>query len=185
MRYCAVALAALLLSPSGWAEQAPQERPVYGWVEKIKIMPLGAIVAAKLDSGALTSSMHATDIEYFERDGEEWVRFRIEVEDKQSKEPVSEVFERQLVRDQTVRGAGGSDERPVVMLEICAGNEVYREQFALRDREQMNYPALLGRRTIQHLGLLDVTATFLVEPACESDARAPARRPRQGDIGNA
>src|SRR5690606_17196268 len=120
---------------------------VLGWVEKIKIMPLGAVVSAKLDSGALTSSMHATDIDYFERDGEEWVRFRIDVEDSARDKPVSQLFERPLVRDQTVRGAGGRDERPVVLLEICIGDVVYQEQFALRDRDAMNYPALLGRRT--------------------------------------
>lgn len=182
------AVGALLLQGVAVAESAPPvERPVFGWVEKIRIMPLQATVAAKLDSGALTSSMHAEDIELFERKGEEWVRFRIEVEDRRTGQVVSEQLERPLYRDQKVRGAGGSDERPVVLLKVCVGDAIYEEQFALRNRDNMNYPALLGRRTIQHLGLLDVTSTFLVKPACDGDSpvQAEGDLPPAGDIGNA
>ena len=35
------------------------------------------------------------------------------------------------------------------------------KQKSERNREEMNYPLLLGRRTISHLGLLDVRNTFL------------------------
>lgn len=30
----------------------------------------------------------------------------------------------------------------------------------------MNYPVLLGRRTLDKLGLVDTTKTFTVEPSC-------------------
>lgn len=160
---------------------------VLGWVEKVRVMPLAATISAKLDSGALTSSMHAEDIETFERDGEPWVRFRIEVDDQRTGRTVSERLERPLYRDQRVRGAGGRDERPVVLLKICVGDTVYEEQFALRDRDNMNYPALLGRRTIQHLGLLDVTSTFLVKPRCgpDSPVQAEGEAKPTGNIGSA
>jgi len=69
-----------------------------------------------------------------------------------------------------VRGAGGRDERPVVLMKVCMGDTVYEEQFSLRDREEMNYPLLLGRRTISHLGLLDVRETFLQRPECDEDS---------------
>lgn len=179
----------LMMQSLALAEAPPgtPQRPVFGWVEKVRIMPLQATVAAKLDSGALTSSMHAEDIELFERNGEEWVRFRVAVEDRRTGKEVSELLERPLYRDQKVRGAGGSDERPVVLLQVCVGNTVYEEQFALRNRENMLYPALLGRRTIQHLGLLDVTSTFLVKPAC--DENSPVQREDEqaanSGIGNA
>ena len=35
---------------------------------------------------------------------------------------------------------------------------------SLRDRGRDEYPLLIGRRTIQHLGLIDVTRQFTVEP---------------------
>ena len=143
---------------------------VFGWVENAVMMPWGIQVKAKLDSGALTSSLDARDIETFTRSGEEWVRFRLKLEDQDSGEVFSNELERPLYRDLTVRGAGGRDERPVVLLEVCLGDTTYEEQFSLRDREDMNYPMLLGRRTISHLGMLDVRETFIHKtPTCNEE----------------
>ncbi|WP_444678332.1 retropepsin-like aspartic peptidase RloA3 [Halomonas sp. E19] len=156
---------------AGWAGSlAADERPVFGWVEKGTLEPWGVEVKTKLDSGALTSSLDARDIETFERDDEEWVRFRLELTDEASGEAFEEQLELPLYRDIRVRGAGGRDERPVVLMKICMGGTVYEEQFSLRDREEMIYPILLGRRTIGHLGLLDVTRTFLQAPGCDADS---------------
>lgn len=142
----------------------------FGWIEKAKMEPWDIEIKAKLDSGALTSSMHAEDIESFERDGEDWVRFTIEVEDEDSEEQVSERVERPIFRHLTVNSAGGEDSRPVVLMKICIGKTIYEEQFSLEDRDDMLYPLLLGRRTIQHLGEVDVTKTFLHEPDCDDDS---------------
>ncbi len=146
------------------------ETPVFGWVEKSTIEPWGVEVKAKLDSGALTSSLDARDIETFDKEGEEWVRFRLELTDERSGEAFEKQLELPLFRDIRVRGAGGRDERPVVLMEVCMGDTLYEEQFSLRDRGEMHYPLLLGRRTIGHLGLLDVTRTFLHSPDCDEDA---------------
>jgi len=151
-------------------KESAEEPPVFGWVENAVMMPWEIQVKAKLDSGALTSSLDARDIKMFTRSGEEWVRFRLKLEDQESGEVFSDQLERPLYRDQAVRGAGGRDERPVVLLEVCVGNTTYEEQFSLRDREDMNYPMLLGRRTISHLGLLDVRKTFIHKtPDCDAD----------------
>ena len=151
------------------ASQSTHQK-VFGWVENAVMMPWGIQVKAKLDSGALTSSLDAREIEIFTRSGEEWVRFRLKLEDQESGELFSDELERPLYRDLRVRGAGGRDERPVVLMEVCIGNITYEEQFSLRDREEMNYPMLLGRRTISHLGLLDVRKTFMHKtPGCNAD----------------
>ncbi|MGO2056396.1 ATP-dependent zinc protease family protein [Halomonas sp. H2] len=146
------------------------DNKAFGWVEKAILQSWDIEVKAKLDSGALTSSLDARDIELFEQDDEEWVRFRLKLEDQDSGEVFSDEIERPLYRELAVRGAGGRDERPVVLLEVCMGDTIYEEQFSLRDREEMNYPLLLGRRTISHLGLLDVRNTFLQKPECGEDA---------------
>ncbi len=182
-------LAAGLLAGAAMADAAQtSEAPeVYGWVEKTLIDPdWGVEVKAKLDSGALTSSMQAEHIETFERDGEEWVRFEVEVEDEQSEEVVRREFERELYRDLTVVGAGGRDHRPVVLMTICMGSERYEEQFSLEDRDDMLYPVLLGRRTIQSLGQLDVTETFMHEPRCDDDSplHRHADKEYDDDIGD-
>ncbi|RCV87664.1 ATP-dependent zinc protease [Halomonas montanilacus] len=165
------------LAPAAMAEQA-----VYGWVEKATLEPWGVEVKAKLDSGALTSSLDARDIERFEKEGEEWVRFRLELVDEANGETFSETLERPLHRDIRVRGAGGRDERLVVLMKVCMGNTVYEEQVGLRNREEMHYPLLLGRRTIGHLGLLDVTRTFLNAPGCDEDAEV--KRYENDDAGS-
>lgn len=147
-----------------------QAEEALGWIEKIKIQPWGVETKAKLDTGALTSSMHAEDIERFEKDDEEWVRFTIDFEDSDTGEQITEQVETPLLREFTAVGAGGRDKRSVVVMTICVGNKLYEEQFSLRDRDNMIYPILLGRRTIQHLGPVDVTNTFLTEAQCDEES---------------
>ncbi len=147
------------------------EKPTYGWVETATLEPWGAEVKVKLDTGALTSSMQAEEIETFERDGEDWVSFIVEVEDEETDEVVSRTFERAVFRNLLVTGAGGEDHRPVVLMTICMGQTLHEEQFSLEDRDDMNYPVLLGRRTIQSLGQVDVTQTFRHDPACDEDSQ--------------
>ncbi|PMR78623.1 ATP-dependent zinc protease [Halomonas urumqiensis] len=165
-----VGLLSIATLPALAEEGDEREEKVFGWVEMATLPALDIQVKAKLDSGALTSSLDARDIETFEQDGEEWVRFRLKLEDEGNGETVSEEMELPLYRDLRVRGAGGRDERPVVLMNICMGDTIYEEQFSLRDRGEMNYPLLLGRRTISHLGLLDVRDTFLNDPECGEDA---------------
>jgi hypothetical protein len=52
-------------------------------VEKVKIVPEGLKVKAKLDTGAQNSSLHAVRAEKFERQGEKWVRFDLTIVDEQ------------------------------------------------------------------------------------------------------
>ncbi|WP_027960167.1 ATP-dependent zinc protease family protein [Halomonas halodenitrificans] len=170
-----------LLGTTLLASAVQADDKVFGWVEKATVEPWGVEVKAKLDSGALTSSLDARDIEVFDKEGEEWVRFRLKLEDEADGETFTEHLERPLYRDLRVRGAGGRDERPVVLMEICLGDTLYEEQFGLRNREEMNYPLLLGRRTIGHLGLLDVGETFVSEPRCDDDSRLVEHVADEGD----
>lgn len=169
----------LLTAGVALADDSPE---AFGWVQKADIKPWDIKVKAKLDSGALTSSLDARDIESFEQDGEDWVRFRFELEDEDSGDTVTREVERPLFRTLAVRGAGGRDERPVVLLNLCIGDTVYEEQFSLRDRSDMLYPALLGRRTIRHLGYLDVDSTFTHDAECGEDADFVAHEP-EADSG--
>lgn len=163
------ALVGVLLVAASTSAMA-EEKGVFGWVEKSTLEPWGVEVKAKLDSGALTSSLDARDIERFDKEGEKWVRFRLKLEDEANGETFSEWLELPLYRSLRLRGAGGVDRRPVVLMKICMGETVFEEQFSLRNREEMNYPLLLGRRTIGHLGLLDVRETFLTEPNCDEES---------------
>lgn len=145
---------------------------VYGWVEKGLIMPdAGATkrvaVKMKLDTGALTSSLDARALQHFKRDGKAWVRFSLVLTDANTDKEVRQTLERPVERSVTVRGAGGMEERPTVTMSICLGNKVYKEWFTLRDRSDMIYPVLLGRRLLAELGPVDSSRTFTVQPSCD------------------
>lgn len=170
MRSAPKMLAALLFSLGSAAAMAGSPQ-VLGWVEKGLILPEQVAVKFKLDTGALTSSMHAENIERFEKDGDEWVRFTVELEDVDTDKDVRTRLEREMVRDIKVRGAGGAEERPVVLMKVCLGNQMYEEQFSLNDRDKMNYPVLIGRRTLEKVGLVDSSKTFTVEPSCSESAK--------------
>ena len=64
-----LAAAALSLGSTPGLADSPQ---VLGWVEEGLILPERVAVKFKLDTGALTSSMHAENIDHFEKDGEDW-----------------------------------------------------------------------------------------------------------------
>ena len=166
----ALTLAMLQFTPVVFSATSPATNPkAFGWVVEGLIQPENISVKIKLDTGALTSSMDAKDLERFEKDGEKWVRFNVELKDSNTGKTVSTPFERSIVRNVKVRGAGGAERRPIVLMKICIGNKVYNEQFSLNDRGKMNYPVLIGRNTIEHLGLVDVTKTFTLEPHCGKD----------------
>lgn len=169
----------LLLVVSGIV--SAEQRQVFGWIEKVVILPWGIEVKAKLDSGALTSSLDARDIEIFHKEGEQWVRFRLKLEDLGSGERFTETIERQVQRNLILRGAGGQSRRPSVLMKLCIGDRIYEEEFSIRNRKKMNYPVLLGRRTIQHLGLLDVKRAFLTAPSCSEDSALVLHQPSEED----
>lgn len=162
--WLAVALLGLLAIPAAFAGNPPRE--VFGWIEEGILRPENIAVKIKLDTGALTSSLDAKDLERFQKDGEEWVRFKVEVKDSQTGALVSAPFERRVERNVKVRGAGGAERRPVVLMQMCIGQRVYAEQFSLKDRGDMLYPVLIGRRTLEKLGAVDVSRTFTQEPHC-------------------
>lgn len=186
--------ACLFQGPAAYAEPEVMEDPeraasaaaqeagqrVVGWIEKGRILPERAAVKIKVDSGALTSSMHAVNMHRFKRQGKSWVRYDVPVKDADTGEMVTLKFERPVYRRILVRGAGGSERRPVVKMSICMGDKVYEEQFSLRDRGEMTYPVLIGRRTIEHIGLIDVSQTFLLPLGCpaaaDSDERTKQKR---------
>lgn len=150
--------------PTSFAATNPTK--IFGWVEEGVIQPENISVKIKLDTGALTSSMDAKDLERFKKDGEQWVRFNVEVKDSKTGHMSNSSFERKVVRNVKVRGAGGDEKRPVVLMQICIGTNLYREEFSLKDRGKMNYPVLIGRRTLQQIGAVDSSRTFTMEPRC-------------------
>lgn len=149
------------------AEKAAVAKPVtdepiriYGWREYIFLNGVEDRLQAKLDTGALTSSIHAEEMELFERDGKKWVRFI--VTDPRVKNPERTRLEAPLVRIARVKEPGGeSVPREVVRLGFTLGDRKLRGEFTLNNRANMLAPVLIGRTMLKDLGWVDPGRTYL------------------------
>ncbi|AKT33210.1 ATP-dependent zinc protease [Pseudomonas syringae pv. actinidiae] len=147
-----LALLSLLALPVMAAEPT-----MYGRYENIKVMEIGQTFKAKMDTGALTASLSAKDIELFQRDGDDWVRFRLATKGSDDK-----VYEHKVSRISKIKGrAEGDDEddeginpakRPVVDLELCLGNKKRTVEVNLVDRSHFNFPLLIGAKALREFG---------------------------------
>ncbi|MGB6219688.1 RimK/LysX family protein [Haloferula sp.] len=137
---------------------------IYGWREYVTVSDgkLEERMKAKLDTGALTSSIHAEEKELFERDGKKWVRFVVvDPSDKDSKRLR---IEAPLVRIARIKEPGGeSESREVVRLGFVIGDRKLKADFTLNNRSNMLSPVLIGRRTIKELGWVDSSRAYLAD----------------------
>lgn len=141
-----------------------KQRVVAGWLEKVTLFPSQIILKAKLDSGAKTSSIHAENIEYFEREDKTWVRFELP-EGKKKVSKNQRIVEAPLYREVLIKRHNMlSATRPVIEMTFCINHRFYTAQFTLADRTNYNYPVLLGRRFLKNKLIIDPAETFLHDP---------------------
>ncbi len=106
--------------------------------------------------------MHASDIAYFIRDGESWVRFTLRANNGKSHS-----MEEKLVRHSRIKKKrGGTISRPVVMLDICMGAIHQRVEVNLANRSNFIYPLLIGRNFLIGHILIDSGALYTDRPRC-------------------
>ncbi len=153
----AIALSLIYALPS-----IGDDKPVAGWVEKVRLYPGKILVDAKLDTGADTCSLHISGVTEFERDGKKWVRFEF---DNSKGERVT--LERKVIRTVKIkRRLFGSRRRPVINLGICLGN-IYREvEVNLEDRSGFKYRMLIGRNFMEGRLQVDPALQYQLEPQC-------------------
>jgi hypothetical protein len=133
------------------------EPTLYGRYEYFKLPEIGQTLKAKMDTGALTASLSARNIETFTRDGEDWVRFELGTRDADGK-----VFEHKVSRMSRIKSRAdendGEDEnvevahRPVIDLEMCLGDVKRTIEVNLTDRSSFNYPLLIGAKGLREFG---------------------------------
>ncbi len=100
-------------------------------------------VMAKIDSGAKTSAMHASDIETFERDGQTWVRFNAHV--GSLKKQRKQLCEAPLIEYKTIKSSNGHiQERHVIRTPLVLGDRCWWVDFTLTCRKSMRYRVLMG-----------------------------------------
>ena len=132
------------------------EPTLYGRYEYIKLPEIGETLQAKMDTGALTASLSAKNIETFTRDGEPWVRCQLATKGASDK-----VYEHKVARISKIKNRADEDDdkeepasakRPVVDLEMCLGNVKRTVEVNLTDRSSFNYPLLIGAKALREFG---------------------------------
>lgn len=153
-----------LLGQEG-AGDRPEGQLVIGAVEPVYLHIPGIVLPARIDTGAATSSLHALNIETFERDGQSWVRFRVPTSDSDVATRVERPVARRIVVTQASSEARES--RAVVTLPVTLGRISQTAEFSLTDRGHLEYPVLIGRNILRDLMIVDVSHFRLTEPVTE------------------
>lgn len=137
------------------------ERPVVGWREWVELPDLGVDrIKAKIDTGARTSSLHAFDLERFERDGREMVRF--EAHPIQRDTSVTIPVEAELVDRRSVRSSTGKETlRPVIETRVALLGQRWPIEISLIRRDLMGFRMLLGRQAIRGRLVVDPGRSFV------------------------
>jgi len=162
-------LAGLLALPAFAAQPT-----LYGRYEHIKIEEIGKTLPAKMDTGAVTASLSARDIERFRRDGEDWVRFRLAVDgadDTLYEQPLLGISRIKSRAEEAGSVEPGREppraERPVIGMQLCIGDQLREAEVNLTDRTHFSYPLLIGVETIRDLNAA-------IDPADKYTAGRPA-----------
>ena len=142
---------------------ATPKKQTVGWRELVSLPDLtDARIPAKIDTGARTSSLHATDIERFNRAGHRWVRFQLDIGGGKS-EPVT--LEAPRADKRVVTSSNGeAQERFFIKTILRIGEHSYPAEFSLADRSDMKFPILIGRTALRRNFLVDSGRSYLQSP---------------------
>ena len=130
--------------------------PIIGEVEPLYFLPMKSPFYARIDTGATTSSLDCRDVEFFERDGEKWVSFKL-INRKSGEE---HVFEKKVERAFRVRRTGEDESRKAVKMDVKMGNETFSAVFSIADRSGFDYQGLIGRNILTGRFIVDTSTSY-------------------------
>ena len=149
---------------------------VSGWRELVHLPDLGiGPIIAKLDTGARTAALHAKNIEIYQSDDGERIRFDAFVDDAVSHAKRCDL---PLVGMRRVKNTGGSVEnRAVVKTRIKLGRRIWTTEVTLTDRAEMGVPMLLGRATMKRRVVVHPGKSFVLTAEERATLKAKGRKP--------
>jgi hypothetical protein len=120
---------------------------VIGWMEHLDLPDLGLKgVKAKIDTGARTSALHATDIETFQKDGAPWVRFRTQIEEWSPARWVeAPVHDERAIKNTS----GVPEDRIIIRTRLQLTERSWAVSVSLADRSNMRFPMIVGRTALK------------------------------------
>lgn len=162
------------------APQAPSPRNVVGWREWIALPDLGIeAIKPKIDTGARSSSLHAFNVETFDRDGAVWVRFDVHPLQRASEPTVR--AEAQVVEFRHIRSSSGHQSlRPVIRTTVALGGRRWQVELTLAARDEMGFRMLLGREALRDRFVVDPGQSYLfgASPPRKASRKKTTKRKR-------
>lgn len=139
-------------------------------------------VRARIDSGAQTSSIHASDIQTFTKDGEDWVRF--EIHPLQESPKIIIKNEAKVVAVRKVKNTGGTSEsRYVIKTPLVIGDEKFEIELTLANRDAMGFRMLLGREAMIDRFIVNPAENYLLGDYDEDKIKSFYRSVRKANTG--
>lgn len=135
--------------------------PRLGWQERVRLPDLGLPwMKAKVDTGARTSALHAYDLQVIERDGRQYVRFKVHPRQHNFERVVE--TEAELVDQRHVRSSAGRlTFRPVIRTILEVADQRVPIEVTLICRKKLKFRMLIGREALQGRFLVDSEKTYL------------------------
>lgn len=133
------------------------KKTIIGWEEWLSLPDIGLpLIKAKIDTGAQTSCLHATQIKVVRRGENRFVKFRITPIHKNKKvtvKCVAPLVDRRYITD----SGGHREKRYVIATDMIIGKKREEIEITLTNRRTMAFRMLLGRQA------MDV-AKLMVDP---------------------
>lgn len=134
----------------------PETPDLIGWRERVSLPELGVgLIIAKVDTGAATAALHATDI----RIAGSHVEFIVPVKGRHLHCSLP------LKGEKRVKSSSGhSQSRALVETVVKIGKLRFVIDMTLTDRSDMGVPMLLGRSSIAGRYVVDPGRSFILSP---------------------
>jgi len=141
---------------------------VIGWRERVTLPLLGVgTIVAKIDTGAKSAALHATDIT---QTGSH-VEFVVPVNGR------NHACRLPLKGRRRVKSSSGhSQQRAVVETEVKIGPHRFVIDVTLTDRTDMGVPMLLGRASLGGRFLVNAARSYVLSPVTHKKAKKPKKK---------
>jgi hypothetical protein len=136
-------------------------KPTIGWREWVTLPDLGVdAVKAKIDTGALSSTLHAWHVEVVD-DPRAGPVVRFVLHPRQRDRSLTISTEGPLVGWRDVRSSNGTLEcRPVIRTPVVIAGRRVAVELTLTRRDEMGFRMLIGRRAVRRRFVIDPARSF-------------------------